>query len=252
MSLTRNGTAPRVITIALADDESLIREGVCCLLERERDFRVVGRATAGSDAVRLVTRRKPRVLIVRATLLGRRGLDVARQVHAQAPDTQVIVISPLGEWHLLTALRNGAAGYVSSLAEHCDLARAVRRVAAGAVYLSAPFSRIAVETWLRRSKDIGGDPLDTLTAREREVLGLVAEGYSNAQIAARLSISPRTAESHRANVMRKLELFNHVQLIRFALLRGILPIVDDDCAECPSAPVPRPSRERRRRDREPA
>jgi two-component system, NarL family, response regulator NreC len=226
MSITHNGTAPR-ITIALADDESLSREALRCLLERERDFRIVGDAAGGSDAVNLVTRRKPRVLIVRAALLGPSGLEITRQVHERAPATQVILISPLAaEWHLLAALRNGAAGYVSTLAEQCDLSRAIRCVAAGAHYLSPPFSRFGVETWLRRSQGADGDPFQTLTAREREVLGLVAEGYSNAQIAERLSISPRTAESHRANVMRKLQLSNYVQLIRFSLLRGILPMVE--------------------------
>jgi DNA-binding NarL/FixJ family response regulator len=216
-----------VITIALADDESLSREGLRCLLERERDFRVVGHATGGRDAVRLVTRRKPRVLIVRAALPGPSGLDITRQVHERAPATQVILISRLAtEWHVLAALRSGAAGYVSSLAEEGNLSRAIRRVAGGAYYLSTPFSRLGVETWLRRSQGAGvGDPLEALTPREREVLRLVAEGYSNSQIAERLSISTRTAESHRANVMKKLRLSNYVQLIRFALLRGILPIV---------------------------
>ena len=218
-----------MITIALADDESLSREGLRCLLEREPDFRVVGQAAGGRDAVRLVTRRKPHVLIVRTALPGPNGLEITRQVHERAPATQVILISRLAtEWHVLAALRNGATGYVSSLAHEPNLSRAIRRVAGGAYYLSAPFSRFGVETWLRRSKGAdAGDLLETLTVREREVLRLVAEGYSSAQIAGRLSISPRTAESHRANVMRKLRLSNYVELIRFALLRGILPMMEN-------------------------
>jgi DNA-binding NarL/FixJ family response regulator len=218
-----------MITIALADDESISREALRCLLEQERDFRVVGYATGGRDAVRLVTRRKPRVLIVRAAVPGPSGLEITRQVHLRAPATQVILVSRLAtEWHLLAALRSGAAGYVSSLAEERSLSRAIRRVAAGTYYVSAPFSRFGVETWLRRSQGAdGGDPLEALTAREREVLRLVADGYSSTQIAERLSISPRTAESHRASVMRKLRLSSYVQLIRFALLRGILPMVEN-------------------------
>ena len=156
MSSAHNGTAPRVIRIALADDEHLSREGLRYLLEREQDFRIVGHATGGSDVVRLVTRRKPRVLIVRAALLGPSELEITRAVHERAPATQVILISPLAaEWHLLAALRSGAAGYVSSLAERCNLSRAVRRVAAGSHYLSAPFSRYDIETWLRRSQADG-------------------------------------------------------------------------------------------------
>jgi DNA-binding NarL/FixJ family response regulator len=218
-----------VITIALAADENIIREALRCLLERERDFRIVGHATGGRDAVSLVTRRKPDVLVVRAALPGPNGLEITRQVHEQAPATRVILVSRLvGEWHLLAALRNGAAGYVSSLAQERDLSRAIRRVVDGAYYLSRPFSRSGVETWVRRVR--GGevrDPFETLTTREREVLRLVAEGYSSARIAGRLSISPRTAESHRANVMRKLHLSNYVDLIRYALVRGILPMIDN-------------------------
>jgi DNA-binding NarL/FixJ family response regulator len=217
-----------MITIALADDESIGREGLRCLLERERDFRVVGHATGGRDAVRLVVRRKPRVLIVRTALPGADGLEITRQVHERAPATQVILISRAAtDWHLLAALRSGAAGYVSSQVRERNLSRAIRRVAGGAYYLGAPFSQFAVDTWLRRSQGAdAGDPLEALTVREREVLRLVAEGNSSPRIAQRLSISPRTAESHRANVMRKLRLSNYMQLIRFALLRGILPIVE--------------------------
>ena len=217
-----------MITIALADDETIGREGLRCLLERERDFQVVGHATGGRDAVRLVMRRKPRVLIVRTAWPGPDGLEITRQVHQRAPATQVILLSRSAtDRHLLAALRSGAAGYVSSLVREHDLSRAIRRVAGGAYYLSAPFSQSAVDTWLRRSRGAdAGDPLEALTAREREVLRLVAEGDSSARIAHKLSISPRTVESHRANVMRKLQLSNFVQLIRFALLRGVLPLVD--------------------------
>jgi two-component system, NarL family, response regulator NreC len=219
---------PSVITIAVAADERIIREALRCLLERESDFRIVGHATTGRDALRLVTRRKPHVLLVRAALPGPNGLELTRQVHEQVPATAVILIARfVAEWHLLAALRNGAAGYVSSLAQESDLARAIRRAAAGGRYVSAPFARDGVEAWVRRVRNgEAADPFETLTTREREILRLVAEGYSSVRIAGRLSISPRTAESHRANVMRKLRLSNYVELIRYALVRGILPMVD--------------------------
>jgi len=217
-----------VITIAVAADEIIIREALRCLLERESAFRIVGHATTGRDAVRLVKRRKPHVLIVRAALPGPNGLDLTRQVHDQSPSTKIILIARfVAEWHLLAALRNGATGYVSSLAQESDLSRAIRRVVSGAHYVSVPFARDGVEAWVRRVRSgEAADPFETLTTREREVLRLVAEGYSSARIAGRLSISPRTAESHRANVMRKLRLSNYVELIRYALVRGILPMMD--------------------------
>jgi len=218
-----------MITIAVAADETIIREALRCLLEREPDFRIVGHAASGRDALRLVARRKPDVLVVRAVLPGSNGLEVTRQVHEQVPATRVILISRFAaEWHVLAALRNGASGYVSSLAQDSDLARAIRRVAGGGYYLSSPFSRSGVEAWVGRLRSgESADPFETLTTREREVLRLVAEGYSSARIAGRLSISPRTAESHRANVMRKLSLSSYVELIRFALVRGILPMFDN-------------------------
>ena len=218
-----------MITIALAADESIIREALSCLLAREPDFRIVGQATSGRDTLRLVARRKPDVLIVMAALPGPNGLELTRQVHEQVPGTRVILVSRfLAEWHLLAALRNGAAGYVSSLAQESDLSRAIRRVVAGGHYVSPPFSRPGIETWVRRVRSgEAADPFETLTTREREVMRLVAEGYSSARIAGRLAISPRTAESHRANVMRKLRLANYVELIRYALVRGILPMIDN-------------------------
>jgi two-component system response regulator NreC len=218
-----------VITIAVVADEIIIRKALRCFLERESDFRTVGHATTGRDAVRLVTRRKPRVLIVGAALPGANGIDLTRQVHEQSPSTRVILVSRfVAEWHLVAALRNGAAGYVSSLAQASDLSRAIRRVASGGHYVSAPLSRQGVEAWVRRVRSgKADDPYETLTTREREVLRLVTEGYSSVRIAGRLSISPRTAESHRANVMRKLGLSNYVELIRYALVRGILPMIDN-------------------------
>ena len=222
---THNGS---VISIVLADDEPLSREALRCLLELQKDFRVVGEATGGRDVVRLVARRKPDVVIVRTAMLGLSGLDITRQVQEQSPESRVIVISRnTADWYVLAALRNGAAGYLSTLAQTTDLMRAVRRVVVGAYYLSAPFARAGVETWVRRARAVEArDPFETLTTREREVLRLVAEGYSSARIADRLSISPRTAESHRASAMRKLHLSNYVELVRYALVRGILPMID--------------------------
>jgi DNA-binding NarL/FixJ family response regulator len=214
-----------VISIVLADDEQLSREALRCILELQKDFKVVG-ATGIRDAVRLVARRKPEVVIVRTSMLGLTGLDITRQVQEQSPSSRVIVISRhTADWYVLAALRNGASGYLSTLAQSTDLMRAVRRVVVGAYYLSAPFARAGIESWLRRARGTEArDPFESLTMREREVLRLVAEGNSSARIADRLSISPRTAESHRASAMRKLRLSNSVELIRYALVRGILPM----------------------------
>ncbi|MGH9800703.1 MAG: LuxR C-terminal-related transcriptional regulator, partial [Blastocatellia bacterium] len=126
--------------------------------------------------------------------------------------------------YVLEALKNGALGYVLKDSQAADLIQAVKEVLAGNRYLSPPLSERALELYLRKVESVPDDPYDLLTTREREVLQLVAEGCTSSEIANRLFISPRTAEGHRANLMRKLGLQNNAELIRFALKRGILPM----------------------------
>ncbi len=209
------------ITIVLADDHQLVRDSLKCLLEVQKDFAVVGETGDGLKVSSLVSRLKPDVLVVNLGLPGLNGLEVTRRV---TPGTRVIVVSRSpSDRSVIEALRSGASGFVAEQARSDELIRAVRRVISGGRYLSAPFSKQTVATWLQRAERREDDPYDRLTSREREVLQLVAEGYSSAAIAGRLSISPRTAEAHRASVMRKLGLASQVDLIRYALARGILP-----------------------------
>lgn len=220
--------APGVVTIVLADDQYLVRQGIRCLLELEKDFRIVGETGDGTKVASLVGRVKPSVLIVALAMPGLNGVEIARQVRRRSPETGVVILSvSTEERYVVEALRSGASGYLVKQAKATELIRAVRRVAGGRHYLSAPFRRDAVEVWLQRSRRTAPDPYSTLTSREREVLQLVAEGHSSGAIAGRLSISRRTAEAHRANVMRKLRLRNHVALIQFALGRGILMLPGD-------------------------
>ena len=219
----RRGPATGTIRIALADDRNVVREGIKCLLEAERDFEVVGEVDDGLAVAPLVERLRPHIVILDGAIPGLFGLEVTRQVRQRSPQTAVIVLSrDVNEWYVAEALRNGATGYVVQHAEARELIRAVRAVARGERYLSAPMSMDDVQTWLTATRH-AGDPYETLTGREREVLQLVAEGNSSTRVARRLTISVRTAEAHRANVMRKLHLKNHTALIRYALARGVLP-----------------------------
>jgi DNA-binding NarL/FixJ family response regulator len=212
-----------VISIVLAEHHNLIRQAVRLLLEAERDFTVVGEVADGLRVVSLVQRRKPRVLILGLAMPGLNSFEVILRVRQRSPAPAVIVLSMYNEEeYVVEALRCGASGYVVTQANGAELIRAVRKVAAGGRYLSAPLSDYAMDTWLRRVKIAKRDPYDTLSHREREIFSLVTEGHSSANIANRLSISRRTAESHRANVMRKLHLGNQVDLIRFAFARGLL------------------------------
>jgi DNA-binding NarL/FixJ family response regulator len=213
------------ITIVLADDHHVMRQGLRLVLEAQEDFRVVAEAGNGLDTITLVERLTPCVLIVDVMMPGLNGLEVTRQVRQRTSRTRVIVLSMYSnEAYVLEALRNGAAGYVLKEAHADDLVHAVREVVAGRRYLSPPLSECAIEAYLQKARDTGLDPYETLTAREREVLQLAVEGRTNGDIAAALYISPRTVETHRANMMRKLALHTQADLIRYALQRGLLPM----------------------------
>jgi DNA-binding NarL/FixJ family response regulator len=213
------------VTIVLADDHHVMRQGLRMVLEAQEHFEVVAEAGNGLDAIALVERFNPCVLIVDVMMPGLNGLEVTRQVRQRASRTRVIVLSMYSnEAYVLEALRHGAAGYVLKEAQADELVHAVHEVAAGRRYLSPPLSERAIEAYLQKAQDTGLDPYETLTTREREVLQLAAEGRTNGDIAAALHISPRTVETHRAKVMRKLALHTQTDMIRYALQRGLLPM----------------------------
>jgi DNA-binding NarL/FixJ family response regulator len=210
-------------TIVLADDHPIVRQGLRTLLEAETGFQILGEAGDGLVAVQLVERLHPAVLIVDVLMPGLSGLEVTRQVSQRTPQTHVIVLSMYtNEAYVLEALRNGASGYVLKDSSITDLVQAVRDVVAGRRYLSAPLSERAIEAYVHKAQTHAPGPYEGLTTREREVLHLAAEGYTSAQIAERLFLSPRTVEAHRANLMRKLGLRTQADLTRYAIERGIL------------------------------
>ena len=212
-------------TIILADDHNIVRQSLRLLLEAEADFQVVGEAADGLEVLGLVERLHPDVLVLDVMMPGINGLEVTWQVRQSYPETRVIILSMhANEAYVLAALRNGADGYVLKDASAEDLLQAVREVALGRRYLSPPFSQLSLEKYLEKTQSTAVDIQDALTAREREVLHLAADGHTSAEIAGLLSISPRTAETHRANMMRKLGLHAQADLIRYALQRGIISI----------------------------
>ncbi len=215
------------ITIVLVDDHHIVRQGVKALLESESGFSVIGEASDGLKALNLVASLKPRILIADLMMPGLNGLEVTKQIAKISPATRVIILSMyMSEPYVIAALQNGAYGYILKESNIADLVRAIREVANGHHYLSPALSERAIEAYLEKSRDATLDPHDTLTSREKEVLHLAVEGLSNAEIALKLFISPRTAETHRANMMRKLSLHTQTDLIRYALKKGILPTDD--------------------------
>ena len=172
----------------------------------------------------LVNTLRPTILILDLVMPGLGGLEVTRRVSQNCPGTNIIILSiHANEAYVLEAMRSGASAYVLKDASPGDLVDAVRKVAAGGRYLSPPLSDRAVAAYVAKTAGAPPGPLSSLTTRERTVLRLAAEGQSSAEIAAQLGISPRTAESHRAHLMRKAGLHNQTELLRFAMRHGILP-----------------------------
>lgn len=207
----------------LADDQLLVREGVKCLLQTYPEFRVVGECDDGLATVAVVEKLRPDVLLVDVSLRGLYGPEVARRVRDAVPQTAVILLSrSASSWYVVEALKNGAKGYVVKQARPDELVRGVRAVAKGQFFLSTPLSRVSIDRWMKSLRLLDTDPYEALTNREREVLQLVAEGYSNENLAKRLGITRRTVEAHRAAMMQKLDLRNQVGLVRYAFARGLI------------------------------
>jgi len=213
-----------MINIVLADDHQVVRKGLKALLCAEPDFSIVGEAGDGLETVTLVQQLQPDVLILDLMMAGINGLEVTRQLNKKNPKTGIVILSMHNnEAYVLEALRSGARAYILKESSPEELIRAIREVSAGRRYLSAPLTERAIEAYTQKTEVKPIDPYEQLTTREREILQLTAQGYTNLDIASRLYISPRTAETHRTNLMRKLDLHNHAQLIQFAIQHGLIP-----------------------------
>lgn len=216
-----------VITIVLADDHHVVRQGFRSLLQAEPDFQILGEAATGIEALDLVGRVRPDVVVLDIMMPELNGIEVARRVKKQWSKTAIVILSMHeNEAYVLEALRAGVSAYVLKKSTAHELVYAIRQGVAGHIFLSPPLSEHAIQAYLEKARGTTLDLFETLTAREREVLNLAAEGLNHTEIGARLSISPRTVEMHHSNLMRKLHLRTQTDLIRFALQRGILPLED--------------------------
>jgi DNA-binding NarL/FixJ family response regulator len=209
-------------TVVIADDHEIVRRGLRSLLEADGSCKVVADAADGLTAVQTVDKLKPALLVLDLNMPRMHGLEVLKHVRTSSPNTRVIVLSMHNdEPYVIEALRAGAAAYLLKGSESQEIAQALKEVLAGRRYLSAPLSEWAINALTTRVADTS-DSLSTLSPREREVLQLAAEGYGNPEIAEKLFISPRTAETHRTNLMRKLALQSQTDLVRFSIRKGII------------------------------
>ena len=210
-----------MISIVIAEDENITRYGIKLILESASDFKLLGEAEDGQKAVTLVRELQPDILLLDLKLPKLMGFDVARQVKQFVPRTRILVLSSHDtDIYVKEAMQSGADGYVlkGSLPE--VLFKALREVSEGRKFLCPPLSKQPIGGKSGNANTL--DLFDALTSRERLVLQLAAEGLSSAEIGSKLHISPRTVETHRANLMRKLELHSQTELVLFAIRRGIV------------------------------
>ena len=211
-------TAADVISIVLADDHQLVRDGIRMVLEAESDFEVVAQAADAETAARYVLGHKPRILILDLNMPGTSSLELMPRIVESSPSTAVIVLTMQNEPSFARqALRAGAKGFVIKQSAATELVAAVRAVLAGDTYINPNLgARMAAEP------DTPAGPPDDLTPREIEVLGLLALGYMNPEVADKLVLSVRTVETHRANIQRKTGLTTRAELIAYAIENGLV------------------------------
>jgi DNA-binding NarL/FixJ family response regulator len=216
----------RKIRVLLADDHHLVSKGLQALLSYESDIQVVGQAVDGREAMKLVEELDPDVLVIDLEMPSMSGLEALRQLKKRGDAVRVIVLTMHKESkYIVQVLRAGAAGYILKDAAVSDLVNGIRTAHAGDVFLSPPVSTRLVAGLLENSNDdIFASPVDGLTDREREVLQLVGEGRQRQEIASILCLSPKTVDTHRANLMRKLGAGDNATLVRIAIQHGLVPL----------------------------
>lgn len=211
------------VQVLIADDHTIVRSGLRLLLQAEPDIEVVGEALNGDEAVALAESLRPDMVLMDIAMPGMDGLEATRQIKARFPEMHVLVLTMhRSDEYFFEMLKAGASGYVLKGAETNELIGAIRAVARGEVFLYPTMAKQLLQDYLNRLKEGAGLPQPTLTPREREILRLLAEGYSNKEIAERLIVSPSTIHSHRTNLMRKLNLSSRHELIQYARKRGLI------------------------------
>lgn len=212
------------VRILLADDHTILRHGLRLMLERQPDFAVVGEAESGREAVDMALREKPDVVIMDIAMPLLNCIEAAKRITEEHAKTAVVILSMHSdEAYILKALRAGARGYLLKDSAETDLIHAIRAVSAGKAFFSPAVSKVLADDYLRQVQQQGADdPYELLTSRERELLQLIVELKSTKDIAALLSLSPHTVDTHRGNLMQKLNVHSIPELILYAMRKGII------------------------------
>ena len=212
------------IKVLVVDDHTIVRDGVCALLTLAGDIEVVGEAADGSEALKLVEDLEPDVVLMDIAMPIMGGLEATRRICKRFPKTKVLVLTQYDDKeYVFPVIEAGASGFISKVAASAELVSGIRSIYQGDSYLSPSITKLVVENYQHGSERVHNDPYQQLTSRERDVLKLVVEGYTTQEIADKLIVSPKTIEGHKTNLMAKLGIRNRIELVRYALRKGIIP-----------------------------
>ena len=213
------------IKLLLVDDHEIVRAGLRMLFAAEPDMEIVGQVSSGDEAVQAVQNLAPDVVIMDVAMPGISGIEATRQIKEHAPDIAVLALTMHeDEQYFFEMLNAGASGYIPKRAAPDDLVSAVRVVDEGNVFLHATLAKFLMREFADESPQHPASSADNLTPREKEVLTYIAEGYTNREIAEELFISVKTVDRHRENIMQKLNLHNRVELVRYAIEKGLISL----------------------------
>jgi DNA-binding NarL/FixJ family response regulator len=210
----------------VADDHKIFRQGIKKLLEEESDLQVVGEASDGREAVKKATELKPDVILMDIAMANLNGLEATRQIKKQLPSAKVIMVTMhKNEEYVLQSFQAGASGFILKEGAVEELVSAIRSINSDKSFLSPSISKTLIDAYMRKMETGKTEtPFDLLTDREREVLQLIAEGYTNREVAKSLFISVKTVEAHRAHIMQKLNIHDIAKLVKYAIQKGLVDL----------------------------
>ena len=212
------------IRILLADDHTILRAGLKMMLNAQPDMEIVGEAQDGRQSMQEAQRLQPDIILMDITMPDMNGIEATKQIKKLLPEIKILILTMHEhDEYIFQALRAGASGYMLKEAADTELISAIHIIQSGQFYLSPTAQSVMVGDYLQRLRTgEDKDSYSSLTEREREILKLVAEGYTNNQIAERLVISPKTVDTHRTHIMDKLNLHSRAELVKYAMRRGLL------------------------------
>jgi DNA-binding NarL/FixJ family response regulator len=212
------------ITVLVADDHTIVRKGICSLIDGKADIQVIGEAEDGRDAIEKAEALAPDVVLMDITMPHLNGLEATRQIKKMFPQIKILALTMYTNEYILQILQAGASGYVVKQAAPAELLSAIQAVYRGDSFLSPSISKTIIDEYIKHTTPQNPVEQEKLTDREREVLQLIAEGYSNREIADKLNLSVKTVGVHRTNIMEKLEVHNVTDLVKYALRKGIISL----------------------------